>query len=75
LGCLPDLKEKYFIQDGSGEPAKPPSTRFAQKEPWKNLAVLGDRLPGCDYCIQLIDWQGILASYSVSEMMDYSTSI
>lgn len=37
---------KYFIQDGSSETTKTSFDKICQKEPWKNLAVLGDLLPG-----------------------------
>ena len=36
----------YFIQDGSSEATKTSFDKICQKEPWKNLAVLGDALPG-----------------------------
>ncbi|MFB2970314.1 hypothetical protein ACE1CD_15175 [Aerosakkonema sp. BLCC-F183] len=35
-------KQKYFIQDGSSEATKTSFDKICQKEPWKNLAVLGD---------------------------------
>lgn len=38
--------QRYFIQDGSNESTKTSFDKICQKEPWKNLAVLGDRLPG-----------------------------
>lgn len=38
--------KKYFIQDGSDEATKTSYDKICQKEPWKNLAVLGDALPG-----------------------------
>lgn len=38
--------QKYFVQDGSSESTKTSFDKICQKEPWKNLAVLGDRLPG-----------------------------
>ncbi len=38
--------QKYFIQDGSSEATKTSFDKICQKEPWKNLAVLGDGLPG-----------------------------
>ena len=38
--------QKYFLQDGSSEATKTSFDKICQKEPWKNLAVLGDRLPG-----------------------------
>ncbi|MCL6754482.1 ATP-grasp domain-containing protein [Nostoc sp. CCCryo 231-06] len=43
--AYPNLK-KYFIQDGSSEATKTSFDKICQKEPWKNLAVLGDRIPG-----------------------------
>jgi hypothetical protein len=38
--------QKYFIQDGSDEATKVGYDKICQKEPWKNLAVLGDSLIG-----------------------------
>lgn len=38
--------QKYFIQDGSGESTKTSFDKICQKEPWKNLAVLGNALSG-----------------------------
>jgi hypothetical protein len=38
--------QKYFIQDGSSEANKTSFDKICQKEPWKNLAVLGDTLTG-----------------------------
>lgn len=38
--------KKYFIQDGSDESTKTSYDKISQKEPWKNLAVLGDRIAG-----------------------------
>jgi ATP-grasp domain len=38
--------KKYLIQDGSEEATKTPYDKLCQKEPWKNLAVLGDSIPG-----------------------------
>ncbi|MEH2119066.1 ATP-grasp domain-containing protein [Nostoc sp.] len=43
--AYPNL-EKYFIQDGSSEATKTSFDKICQKEPWKILAVLGDRIPG-----------------------------
>ncbi|MCC5631536.1 ATP-grasp domain-containing protein [Nostoc sphaeroides CHAB 2801] len=43
--AYPNLK-KYFIQDGSSEATKTSFDKICQKEPWKNLAVLGDRILG-----------------------------
>ncbi|MEH1891135.1 MAG: carbamoylphosphate synthase large subunit [Nostoc sp.] len=37
--------KKYFIQDGSSEATKTSFDKICQKEPWKILAVLGDRIP------------------------------
>jgi hypothetical protein len=41
--AYPNTK-KYFIQDGSSEATKTSFDKICQKEPWKNLAVLGDAL-------------------------------
>lgn len=38
--------QKYFIQDGSDESNKVGYDKICQKEPWKNLAVLGNGLTG-----------------------------
>jgi hypothetical protein len=38
--------QRYFLQDGSGEATKTSFDKICQKEPWKNLAVLGDTLSG-----------------------------
>lgn len=43
--AYPNTK-KYFIQDGSSEATKTSFDKICQKEPWKNLAVLGDTIPG-----------------------------
>ncbi len=43
--AYPNTK-KYFLQDGSSESTKTSFDKICQQEPWKNLAVLGDRLPG-----------------------------
>ncbi|MCG6137561.1 MAG: ATP-grasp domain-containing protein [Nostoc sp. LLA-1] len=43
--AYPNTK-KYFIQDGSSEATKTSSDKIFQKEPWKNLAVLGNAIPG-----------------------------
>lgn len=42
--AFPNTK-KYFIQDGSSEATKTSFDKICQKEPWKNLAVLGS-MPG-----------------------------
>ena len=39
-------RKKYFIQDGSSEATKTSLDKICQKEPWKNLAVLGDAIAG-----------------------------
>ncbi|WP_375498777.1 ATP-grasp domain-containing protein [uncultured Nostoc sp.] len=71
-------RKKYFIQDGSSEATKTSFDKICQKEPWKNLAVLGDRIPG----IVLIPppkslleyWQEHFGfSYSNRSMMDRLT--
>jgi ATP-grasp domain len=38
--------KKYLIQDGSDEFTKTSYDKIFQKEAWKNLAVLGDTIPG-----------------------------
>lgn len=38
--------QRYFLQDGSSEATKTSFDKICQKEPWKNLAVLGNALPG-----------------------------
>ncbi|WP_127083842.1 ATP-grasp domain-containing protein [Dulcicalothrix desertica] len=38
--------KKYLIQDGSDEASKTSYSQICQKEPWKNLAVLGNAIPG-----------------------------
>ncbi len=43
--AYPNTK-KYFLQDGSDEATKTSYDKICQKEPWKNLAVLGDTIPG-----------------------------
>jgi hypothetical protein len=71
-------RKKYFIQDGSSEASKTSFDKICQKEPWKNLAVLGDRIPG----IVIIPPSKSLLQYwqehfgfkhSNIEMMDCST--
>ena len=75
--AYPNTK-KYFIQDGSSEATKTSFDKICQKEPWKNLAVLGDAIPG----IVIIEppkllinyWQEHFGfSYTSIEMMDCST--
>ncbi|MCC5625505.1 ATP-grasp domain-containing protein [Nostoc sp. CHAB 5715] len=70
-------RKKYFIQDGSSEATKTSFDKICQKEPWKNLAVLGDRIPG----IVIIPppksltgyWQEHFGSHSNRSMMDCSS--
>lgn len=71
-------RKKYFIQDGSSEATKTSFDKICQKEPWKNLAVLGNALPG----VTIIEppkslmnyWQEHLGfSYSDMEMLNCST--
>jgi hypothetical protein len=38
--------QHYYLQDGSGEATKVSFDKICQKEPWKNLAVLGNTLAG-----------------------------
>jgi hypothetical protein len=70
-------RKKYFIQDGSSEATKTSFDKICQKEPWKNLAVLGDAMPG----VVIIEPPKVLVdywrenfgfSYSTMEMMDCS---
>jgi hypothetical protein len=39
-------RKKFFIQDGSSEGTKTSFDKICQKEPWKNVAVLGNAIPG-----------------------------
>ncbi|HEY9603884.1 MAG TPA: ATP-grasp domain-containing protein [Allocoleopsis sp.] len=69
---------KYFIQDGSSEATKTSFDKICQKEPLKNLAVLGEDIPGIviiEPSKLLIDyWQDHLSfSYSNIEMLHCST--
>ncbi|MBD2530786.1 carbamoylphosphate synthase large subunit [Nostoc flagelliforme FACHB-838] len=71
-------RKKHFIQDGSSEATKTSFDKICQKEPWKNLAVLGDRIPGIVIITPpkplLEYWQEHLGfSNSSIEMMDCST--
>jgi hypothetical protein len=71
-------RKKYFLQDGSSEATKTSFDKICQKEPWKNLAVLGDRIPGIVIIpppISLIGyWQEHFGfSHSNTSMMDCST--
>jgi hypothetical protein len=56
--AYPNTK-KYFLQDGSSEATKTSFDKICQKEAWKNLAVLGDALPG----IVIIEPQKLLMDY------------
>jgi len=56
--AYPNTK-KYFLQDGSSEATKTSFDKICQKEPWKNLAVLGDALPG----VVIIEPQKLLIDY------------
>jgi hypothetical protein len=49
----------YFIQDGSSEATKTSFDKICQKESWKNLAVLGNGLPG----IVISPVQAVLLDY------------
>jgi hypothetical protein len=69
---------KYFLQDGSSEATKTSLDKICQKEPWKNLAVLGDAVPGIvifEPHNLLIDyWREHFGfSYSSMEMIHCST--
>ncbi len=70
-------RKKYFIQDGSSEATKTSFDKICQKEPWKNLAVLGNVLPGIVITPPpklLIDyWRSHLGDCYTYEMMDCST--
>ncbi len=56
--AYPNTK-KYYIQDGSSESTKTSFDKICQKEPWKNLAVLGDAIPG----IVIIPPHNLLVDY------------
>ncbi|MDZ8186300.1 MAG: ATP-grasp domain-containing protein [Nostoc sp. ChiSLP02] len=71
-------QKKYFIQDGSSEASKTSLDKICQKEPWKNLAVLGDRIPGITIIPPskslIAYWQEHLGfKHSNIEMRDCST--
>ena len=71
-------RKKYFIQDGSSEATKTSFDKICQKEPWKNLAVLGNALSGVTIIeppkLLMNYWQEHLGfSYTAMEMMDCST--
>ncbi|MBW4560849.1 MAG: ATP-grasp domain-containing protein [Mojavia pulchra JT2-VF2] len=74
--AYPNVK-KYYIQDGSSEATKTSFDKICQKEPWKNLAVLGDAIVGIAIISPqkpLIDyWQEHFGfSYTNMEKMDCS---
>ncbi|BAY34210.1 hypothetical protein NIES2107_61150 [Nostoc carneum NIES-2107] len=69
--------QKYFIQDGSSEASKTSFDKICQKEPWKNLAVLGDAIPGIviipPHKLLLEYWRSHFpCKYSNMEMRDCS---
>ncbi|MCC5605239.1 carbamoylphosphate synthase large subunit [Nostoc sp. CHAB 5834] len=71
-------RKKYFLQDGSSEATKTSFDKICQKEPWKNLSVLGDRILGIVIIPppkSLLEyWQEHFGfSYSNIEMMDRLT--
>ena len=75
--AYPNLK-KYFIQDGSSEATKTSFDKICQKEPWKILAALGDRIPAIVIIPppkSLLEyWQEHFGfSYSNIDMMDRLT--
>jgi hypothetical protein len=74
--AYPNTK-KYFLQDGNSEATKTSFDKICQQEPWKNLAVLGDVIPG----VVIMPPQNLLLgywrehfgfSYSNMEMTDCS---
>ncbi|MBD2165726.1 ATP-grasp domain-containing protein [Calothrix membranacea FACHB-236] len=74
--AYPNTK-KYFIQDGSSESTKTSFDKICQKEAWKNLAILGDAIPGIIIIPPhklLVDyWRSHFpCSYSNIEMRDCS---
>ncbi|BAZ48919.1 hypothetical protein NIES4103_15300 [Nostoc sp. NIES-4103] len=69
--------KKYFIQDGSSEATKTSYDKIFQQEPWKNLAVLGNVIPGIVTSLPpklLVDyWQEHFGfSYTNIEVMERS---
>ncbi|HEY9693685.1 MAG TPA: ATP-grasp domain-containing protein [Oculatellaceae cyanobacterium] len=70
-------KKKYFLQDGSSESTKTSFDKICQKEPWKNLAVLGDKLPGVVIIpppkLLVEYWQDYFGISSNMEMIDCSS--
>ncbi|MDZ7960690.1 MAG: ATP-grasp domain-containing protein [Aulosira sp. DedQUE10] len=74
--AYPNTK-KYYIQDGSSEATKTSFDKICQKEPWKNLAILGDAIPAIVIIPPhklLLDywWEHFACSYSNMEMRDCS---
>jgi len=74
--AYPNTK-KYLIQDGSSEATKASFDKVCQKESWKNLAVLGDAMPGIVIIpppkLLLEYWQEHFGfSYTNMEMIDCS---
>ncbi|BAY97389.1 hypothetical protein NIES37_13270 [Tolypothrix tenuis PCC 7101] len=74
--AYPNTKQ-YFIQDGSSEASKTSFDKICQKEPWKNLAVLGDAIPGIviipPHKLLVEYWRSHFPSkYSNMEMRDCS---
>jgi hypothetical protein len=70
--------QRYFLQDGSSEATKTSFDKVCQKEPWKNLAVLGDALPGVvirsPQALLLQYWRDSFGfCYPHLEIMDCST--
>jgi len=70
--------KKYFIQDGSSEATKTSFDKISQKEPWKNLAVLGEKIPGiviiAPHKLLINYWREHFGfSYSNMEMIHCST--
>lgn len=75
--AYPNTK-KYLIQDGSSEATKTSFDKICQQEPWKNLAILGDTLPGIIISpppkLLTKYWQEHFGfSYTSIEMIDCST--
>ncbi len=68
--------KKYLIQDGSSEATKTSYDKIYQKEPWKNLAVLGNSILGivtnAPPKLLLDYWQEHFGSYTNIEMLPQS---
>lgn len=73
--AYPNTK-KYLIQDGSSEATKTSYDKIYQKEPWKNLAVLGDSILGIvtnpPPKLLLDYWQEHFGSYTNIEVLPQS---